>query len=169
MRPEVRWLIGRIEGDLEDLRRVVERATRFLEQALRSEEEAYGDAIALHLHGFYSGVERILYEIARVVDQAAPEGPHWHEELLRQASVEIPSLRPAVLRRSTRDCLDEYRRFRHVVRNVYAFVFDRARLKQLARGLPKCFEDVSRDLRAFREFLERLHPEISSSTQGEEQ
>jgi hypothetical protein len=104
VRPEVRLLIGRIEGDLEDLRRVVERATRF------------------------------------VVDQAVPEGPHWHEELLPQASLEIPSLRPAVLRRSTRDCLDEYRRFRHVVRNVYAFVFDRARLRELARGLPKCFE-----------------------------
>jgi len=133
VRPEVRLRIGRIEGDLEDLRRVVERATRF------------------------------------VVDQAVPEGPHWHEELLPQASLEIPSLRPAVLRRSTRDCLDEYRRFRHVVRNVYAFVFDRARLRGPARGLPKCFEDVSRDLQAFREFLERLHLEISSSTQGEEQ
>jgi hypothetical protein len=53
-------------------------------------------------------------------------------------------------------------------RNVYAFAFDRACLKELARGLSKCFEDVSRDLRAFREFPDRLHPEISSSTQGEE-
>ncbi|GBD07940.1 hypothetical protein HRbin22_00166 [Candidatus Thermoflexus japonica] len=168
MRPEVQLLIGRIGGELEDLRRIVERTTRFLEQALRSGEEAYWDAIALNLHGFYVGVERILYEIARVVDQAAPGGPHWHEDLLRQASVEIPFVRPAVLRRSTRDCLDEYRRFRHVVRNVYAFVFDRARLRELAQSLPDCFEEVCRDLRAFQEFLGRMDRETHSSMPGEE-
>lgn len=167
MRTEVPVLIGRIRGELEDLRRVVERTTRFLEQALRVEEEAYWDAIALNLHGFYSGVERILYEIARIVDRTVPDGPHCHEELLRQVSVEIPGLRPAVLRRSTRDCLDEYRRFRHVVWSVYAFVFDRARLKELALGLPKCFEEVSYDLHAFQEFLSRLYPESPSPTQGE--
>ncbi len=159
MRTDILTLIGRIDGELEDLRRVVERVARFLRQALRSEEEAYWDAIALNLHGFYSGIERVFYEIARVVDRTVPEGPHWHEELLRQMGVEIPSLRPAVLRRSTRDCLDEYRRFRHVVRNVYAFVFDRARLKALAEGLPNCFEEVSRDLHNFREFLDRLRVE----------
>ncbi len=168
MRPEVQLLIGRIEGELEDLRRVVERTTRFLEQALRSDEEAFWDAIALNLHGFYSGVERILYDIARAIDQAVPGGPHWHEDLLRQVSVEIPFIRPAVLRRSTRDCLDEYRRFRHVVRNVYTFVFDRARLRELAQSLPDCFEEVSRDLRAFQEFLGRLDRGAHSLTEGEE-
>lgn len=77
MKTETLLLIGRIEGELEDLGRVVERAARFLKQALQSGEEAYWDAIALNLHGFYSGVERIFYEIARVVDQAVPQGPHW--------------------------------------------------------------------------------------------
>lgn len=75
--------------------------------------------------------------------------------------VEIPSVRPAVLRRGTRDCLDEYRRFRHVVRNVYAFVFDRARLKELAQGLPDCFEALFHDLRLFQQFLNRLHAQTS--------
>lgn len=161
MRTDILVLIGRIDRELEDLRRVMERTARFLQHALQSEEEAYWDAIALNLHGFYSGVERILYEIARVVDRTVPEGPYWHEELLRQMGAEIPSLRPAVLRRSTQDCLDEYRRFRHVVRHVYTFVFDRARLKQLAQDLPKCFEEVSQDLETFREFLNRLHVESS--------
>ncbi|WP_416672242.1 ribonuclease toxin HepT-like protein [Egbenema bharatensis] len=36
----------------------------------------------------------------------------------------IPSVRPAVLSFETRDRLDRYRGFRHVVRNVYTFNLD---------------------------------------------
>ena len=40
---------------------------------------------------------RIRQEISDVVDQAKPTGANWHQELLRQMTIEIPGIRPAVL------------------------------------------------------------------------
>ena len=57
---------------------------------------------------------------------------------------------------STRRCLDDYRGFRHVVRNVYAFNFRPARLKELVDGLWPCYQLVKRDLNEFIQFLESL-------------
>jgi hypothetical protein len=36
-------------------------------------------------------------------------------------AVEIELVRPAVISKETRNTLDEYRGFRHIVRNVYSF------------------------------------------------
>jgi len=145
-----------IQDELADIEQVVARVERFLTLALQSDEDAYWDAIALNLHGFYSGVERILTEIAREIDEATPSGRDWHRALLRQMAWEVPSRRPAILQQETRECLDEYRRFRHIVRNVYTFSFNRARLRELAGALSRCYEAVQRDLLAFARFLERL-------------
>jgi len=41
---------------------------------------------------------------------------------------EVPGIRPAVISTETGTRLDEYRRFRHVVRNVYTHRFDPAKL-----------------------------------------
>jgi len=48
-----------------------------------------------------------------------PAGEHWHQLLLEQMASEIGGVRPAVISDATRQALDEYRGFRHVVRNVY--------------------------------------------------
>jgi hypothetical protein len=61
---------------------------------------------------------------------------------------------PAVIGRDTRHCLDEYRAFRHVVRNVYAFNLRPSRLQELVSGLRPCFDSAARDLLGFAAFLE---------------
>jgi hypothetical protein len=149
-------LAARIREYLAELDLVVERAVRFSEQAAKTGDEAYWDAVALNLHGYYSGAERIFEDIARTMEGNLPDGPDWHQRLLFQMSAEIQSIRPAVIDRSTRSCLDEYRAFRHVVRNIYAFKFRPQRLQELAAGLRICFEAVQRDLTAFSGFLEKL-------------
>jgi hypothetical protein len=63
--------------------------------------EVYIDSVALNLHGFYSGVERLLELIASQVDEAAPEGGQWHRELLERLSQPIAEVRPAVLQAGT--------------------------------------------------------------------
>ena len=69
---------------------------------------------------------------------------------------ELPKIRPAVLSASTGLALDEYLRFRHVVRNIYAFQFDKERLGKLVAELSPCFEGLSRELLAFVDFLEKI-------------
>ncbi len=71
-------------------------------------------------------------------------------------TADITSVRPPVLSLETRDRLDQYRGFRHVVRNVYTFNFDAGQIKVLVEQLPSTMEQVSRELLSFADFLEQL-------------
>lgn len=102
-------LAGRIREALSDLERVVRRAEDLLSKAQQRNDDGYLDGVALNLHGFYAGVERIFEDIARNLDEAVPAGPDWHRDLLLQMSAAIDGVRPAVISPETRFCLDEYR------------------------------------------------------------
>ena len=52
---------------------------------------------------------------------------------------EVLGIRPAVISTETRIRLDEYRRFRHVVRSVYTHSFDPAKLGKLVNSAPELF------------------------------
>lgn len=147
-------LAGRIRTELLDLARVVERVTRLMAKARERGDEDYLDGVTLNLYGFYAGVEHIFREIAREVDGSLPAGSDWHRELLVQMASELPGLRPPVITPECRSCLDDYRTFRHVVRNDYIFNLRPSCVQELAASLPACFEAVTRDLTAFNAFLE---------------
>lgn len=160
MKEVYRAIAGRIRMELQELARVVDRTRNIWRQAAVSTDDYYVDATALNLHGFYAGIERLLEVIADGIDQTRPSGPHWHQELLRQMAAEIPDVRPPVLSLETRDRLDRYRGFRHVVRNVYTFNLDVEQVEVLVRQLPATVEQVSRELLAFADFLEQLAEEV---------
>jgi hypothetical protein len=147
-------LVADIADELENIQRVVKRTQAIFEKAVRTSDDEYLDGVALNLHGFYSGVEHIFENIARVVENSLPTGSNWHFDLLRQMSLNIPQLRPPVIQKETYRCLSEYRRFRHVVRNVYTFNLHGPRLKELAEGVGDCFTAVSKD--HFIQFLQQL-------------
>ncbi len=149
-------LAGRLEQILEDTRRVVERAGYLLKKARQTGDDGYMDGVALNLHGFYAGMESCFEDIARTVDGAMPTSANWHKELLQQMAADMKALRPAVIGRTTRDCLDEYRAFRHLVRNIYTFHLKPERLDALAAEAEPCFEACRKDLDAFFDFLRKL-------------
>ena len=148
-------LAGRIRAALEEVKTMVNRTVMLAEKARRSGDDDYWDAVALNLHGFYSGVEQIFEDTARTIDGGLPSGAEWHTSLLRQMTVEMGKLRPAVIEVETRQCLDEYRGFRHIVRNVYAFNLRPARLNELVNDTPNCLASLTSDLLAFADFLEK--------------
>jgi hypothetical protein len=149
-------LAGRIRQALTDVERVVHRAEFLMDKAQRSGDDGYLDGVALNLHGFYAGIERIFEDIARTLEKAMPVGPDWHQDLLLQMSSEVATVRPPVITQKTRYCLDEYRGFRHVVRNVYAFNLQPTRLQELTTRLQGCYRAVERDLNGFADFLVQL-------------
>ncbi|RPI49509.1 MAG: hypothetical protein EHM56_12270 [Chloroflexi bacterium] len=152
-------LAGRVRQSLSDLDRVVTRARSLMDKAQTRGDYDYLDGVALNLHGFYAGVERILEDVARTMEKTVPDGPEWHQNLLLQLSAEIPAVRPAVLSQETRDCLEEYRGFRHVVRNVYTFNLRPSRLQELTSGLQDCYQAVTHDLEELVMLLEQLSAE----------
>jgi hypothetical protein len=121
--------------------------------AQRQEDDFYIDSVALNLHGFYSGVERIFFLIATTVDGTAPEGNNWHQILLDRMASEHPPHRPAVISEETRAALDEYRAFRHIVRNIYAFHFDAAKIQTIVERLPATFAKMRDEVLSFADFL----------------
>lgn len=147
---------GRIRQALADLERVVIRANHLFNKAQQSSDDDYLDGVALNLHGFYAGVEQIFQDIARSIGEGIPSGSEWHRDLLLQMSASIDSVRPSVITQQTRHCLDEYRGFRHVVRNVYTFNLRPSRLQELTEGLRECYDMTIRDLEEFANFLDRL-------------
>jgi hypothetical protein len=70
---------------------------------------------------------------------------------------DIPDIRPAVISTSLVQILDEFRRFRHLVRNVYTFNLDPQRMRPLMEQLPSLWQALRTELLAFADFLERLH------------
>jgi len=62
--------------------------------------------------------------------------------------------------------LDEYLRFRHLVRNLYTWNFEADKLGNLVTGLPSILAALEGDLAAFGEFLEAAsHADTSSTLQ----
>lgn len=155
MTAATRALVARLRAELQELERVKTRVEELLAKARKTGDRDYLDGVALNLHGFYAGVERMFEMIAREVDESLPAGPEWHRDLLFQMAGEVPGVRPAVVRPQTRRCLDEYRGFRHVVRNVYAFNLHPDRIEALAGGMAVCFRQLSEDLERFCDVLSK--------------
>ncbi|RPI88493.1 MAG: hypothetical protein EHM41_01060 [Chloroflexi bacterium] len=152
---------GRISQELENLDRVVKRAELSMKKAQSDPLDAdlFYDSVALNLHDFYAGLERLFQYIAVNVDKLVPSGSEWHRELLNQMALEIPGIRPAVLSNDVVEKLHEYLRFRHVVRNVYTFQFDPERLSRLVNNLQNIFSQTAQDLEDFSKFLEKTSRE----------
>ena len=148
----------RIRSELENIEEVVTRVRRAVEATVGDsvDSDLYWDATALNLHDFYTGLERLLRHIAAEVDGHVPAGAEWHQELLRQMATQLPRIRPAVFSKETIKRLDEYLRFRHVVRHVYAFEFDPQRIRPLAEALAGDFARVKSELAVFIDFLAGL-------------
>ncbi len=148
-------LIERIHSELDEIPIVLARMKVGWEQARRSNDDLYLDSVALNLHGFYLGAERIFSHIAELIDGGVPQGEHWHLRLLDQMVAEIPRKRPPVISKDVATKLDEYRRFRHIVRNVYTHVFDPVKIEKLVTDAFPLFEQLKAELIAFIGFLEQ--------------
>lgn len=153
MSRETRFLADIIRQEMKDLDRAVDRTQVVYDLAVRLGLLDYLDGVALNLHGFYAGIERIFERIARSVDESVPDGSHWHQALLVQMARPISEVRPSVISEQTRNCLDVYRGFRHLVRNIYTFNLVPSKIGELVKGLPACHQQLVTDLEVFCEFL----------------
>ena len=151
-------LVQRIRSELGDLDRAVAAVQRHWKRAASesADQDAFLNSVALNLHGFYNALERVMELIAVDLDGAALGGEAWHSELLRQVALEMPSLRPAVISEGTRQSLDEYRRFRHRVRNIYAANLNVSQLEPLVSRLAGVWTTLKAELAGFADYLASL-------------
>lgn len=144
----------RIRAGIDDLETLVHRIKEGWVRAEHNGDTYYFDSVALNLHGLYSGLERLFEIIAINIDGSIPKGENWHQGLLKQISMEVPEIRPAVISEASFLALNELRGFRHVVRNVYTFNFNPLKIQKLVENTPIFFNRVKAELVAFADFLD---------------
>lgn len=151
-------LSQRIRLEVAELERTTGAVARHWQQAMSAsqDQDAFLNSVALNLHSFYNGLERVMELVAVEMDGGTLGGEAWHTELLRQMSLEVPSVRPALLSSNAAQLLDEYRKFRHRVRNIYATQLNARRMEHLVEDLPETWRLVRAELLAFADFLDRL-------------
>lgn len=158
MIPKYRILQRRILDELDEIDRIVSTIQRHWQGAVSgaADPDAYINSVALNLHSFYSGLERIFEMVAMQLDEGRLGGADWHAELLRQMATDLGETRPAVLSRTAALELDEYRKFRHRVRSIYATHLDPRRMENLVIDLPDVWRQVRQEFDAFAGFLDQL-------------
>lgn len=70
---------------------------------------------------------------------------------------DLPSVRPAVISRENADTIDEFRRFRHLVRNVYTINLVPQKMERLMERLSELWPQLRAELLAFADYLEALN------------
>lgn len=119
------------------------------------EKKIHEAALALKLHNFYTGTEKIFEQIADELNGGIVASREWHKRLLRSMTLELPQIRPAVISEKTEQMLSEFLAFRHIVRNIYAFELDSDRLSLLMRRFPVAYTSLKGDLTNFIAFLQQ--------------
>jgi hypothetical protein len=153
----------KIQNEMEDIKHVANKAQQALDRAKQDESgrDFYLDSVALNLHDFYAGVERVFMMIAEALEGQVPSGSRWHRELLEQMVLRLPDVRPPVISRETQERLAEYLTFRHLVRNVYSFHLRMDKLEGLISWLPETLSLLQKDIEQFLVFLATLGSEES--------
>lgn len=94
-------------------------------------------AKASFMADFYMGVEKIFRLIGEELNGGLPKGEVWHKKLLRNMTLEIKGVRPAIISDELYQDLVKFLGFRHVVRQAYGFQLDENNLLNWKRYLKR--------------------------------
>jgi len=157
-RKEVLRFKAEIMEELENVSRIVSIIEKRKKEMKKHgvDAEVYLDSIIHNIENFYMGIEEIFKRIAVFIDEGIPEGPRWHSILIKGMARDIPGVRPPVIKDETRVLLDEYRKFRHLVRNIYTFNIIPQKVIKLARGITKVFNELTKDIKEFLNIIEKI-------------
>ncbi|ASC71096.1 hypothetical protein XM38_020460 [Halomicronema hongdechloris C2206] len=153
----IRDLALDIETELAKLARL-EQAIAAVQAEIAADPERaslFYENLALKLHNFYTGCEKILCLVAVELNGGVPSGADWHKRLLERMG-QAREGRAAVLEAETTRQLQEFLGFRHIVRNLYGFELDTQRVAALVANYPAVWAAVRRDVQRFVQWLRSL-------------
>jgi hypothetical protein len=158
----IRELAADIEVELARLSQLEQEIYRVQDEIARdsARQDLFYENLALKLHNFYTGCEKVLQLVAVELNGGLPSGADWHKRLLDRMSQDREG-RPHVLTPTTASSLREFLGFRHIVRNLYGFELDPERVAALVRGYPAVWSEVKKDMEAFVSWLKALAAELT--------
>ena len=139
-----------IEARIVKLAAEVQRDWSFVEQQLataRSVEPEHGGPeaayVALALDHAYQAFESMLVRLDRALGLPPRSGDRWHIEILEDARVSLPGLRPPVYPDGTARDWMALLRFRHFLRHAYSVELDPDELRGIASRLERAVEQTA--------------------------
>lgn len=155
--PELRELATDIELELGRLGQLEDAIARVRQEIDRNPalSAILYESLALKLHNFYTGCERIFQLIASELNGSLPSSFDWHKRLLNRMGVEREGL-PPVLSAETVQSLREYLGFRHIVCNLYGFELDAERVERLVEDYAGVWHRFESEIKQFVDGLREL-------------
>ena len=154
---EIRRLIIEIQDELSELAKgkaVLDEAQAQFAERIPNPLELSG--IALHLHDFYNGVENLFRRVALGLGEGLPTGSDWHSRLLKNMALPIPQVRPRVIAEETQRELEEFVRFRHLVRHTYGHDLKWGEVRDRLNSLGSAYAHFVENVEEFLSFLEAM-------------
>lgn len=154
MKQRLMLMRDEIEDELKGILLLVQSLANVVEQELDSEIKKR--VCASILSDFYMAAERIFKLIVKEIDLELPEGEDWHKKILRQAAVGLPEIRPPVIEKELFTRLEEYLKFRHLVRNIYGFQLKYARFEHLVKEMPEVAGELNGQVSGFLAKIQKI-------------
>ena len=128
-----------------------------------AEDSVLAGYAAITLHQLYTALETGFERICRTFEGDLPPGAESHLALLRDMSLDLPAIRPAVIDVATLEALLPLLRFRHFVRHAYAVAWDQRRLREIWEAADRAWPLVTKDLEEFLEFVQATAEELAGA------
>lgn len=152
MKEKLSFLVSYINEQREILENIVEKISCNLSN-FNLEDEKTTVFLSYELHNFYSGMEDLFKEVAKVFENYVEDAQKFHMELLKRMKLNIEGVRPNLISKTSYKVLNELRKFRHVFRHAYDYELNSKRVKELSELLLDSFPLIKNDLDKFKEFL----------------
>ena len=107
-------------------------------------------AAAMVLHSFYNGIENIILMILKSYEEKLPSGNNWHMELLEKASIQNGD-RKIIINNKLKNQLEEYRKFRHIVRHTYNYKLNWTMMEGIMNNMNTIWSKAKENLNKFME------------------
>jgi len=154
-------IIAEIEKEMEDLDKL--HAEFVAHKDGNITDSYYLRAVALTLHDFYSGVERVFVIIGKELNGSLPKGASWHRTLLRDMQLDIKSVRPSVISEKMVHELEDFLDFRHRIRNIYGYTLEWERMRGLVRKFPSILSMFQEEIGRFVDVMRGIANELEIS------
>jgi hypothetical protein len=151
-RPDLLVLAAELEAHLARARRELVSIERLASDREIDERTLW--ALAGHLQALYTGWETIIRRVLEKFDGLPDEGPDSHVRLLQQSILDVPTVRPPILRPETAADLHPYRAFRHFFRHAYGVDLEWNRMASKVESAGAVLASFEGDVRQFIAFLQ---------------
>lgn len=112
--------------------------------------------IGYYLSGLYSNFEDIFLKVAKEFENKLEEPTKWHLEILNRMALEIEEIRPPLISKRSKACLDELRKFRHVFRFSYSYELDWEKMLIVIKRWNEGSHIVYQDIKNFLNYLDKV-------------